>query len=235
MISVCMAVYNGERYIERQLRSILCQLGEKDEIVLSDDGSTDATLRIIQSFSDKRVRVIDGPHRKSPVWNFEKALLNAKGDYIFLSDQDDEWMPNKVKVSIHYLKEYDCVVSDNIVVDGHEQIICNSFYELNHMHSGKFYNLLIRNNYLGCCMAFRRNVLEASLPFPRCIPMHDIWIGNVAAFKFDLIYIPEKLILFNRHGENASSTASVSRNSFYKKIFIRYRIIIELLKLYVNR
>ena len=116
MISVCIATYNGSRFIDRQLRSILCQLGPDDEVVVSDDGSADDTLSIIRQFGDSRIRIIDGPHRHSPIWNFEKAMQAAKGDYIFLSDQDDEWLPSKVKVSMTYLQEYDCIVSDNRVV-----------------------------------------------------------------------------------------------------------------------
>ena len=117
MISVCIATYNGGAFIKRQLYSILPQLGENDEVVIADDGSTDDTLPIIESLNDKRIKIIEGPHRHSPIWNFEKALKAAKGDYIFLSDQDDEWMPNKVKVTLPYLKTADCIVSDNIFVN----------------------------------------------------------------------------------------------------------------------
>ena len=86
MISVCLATYNGQRFIERQLKSILTQLGADDEVVVADDGSTDETLSVIREINDPRIRIIDGAHRHSPIWNFEKSLAAAKGDYIFLSD-----------------------------------------------------------------------------------------------------------------------------------------------------
>ena len=89
MISVCMATYNGEKFVCQQLRSITAQLGTADEVIVSDDGSTDSTLAVIESMGDSRIKTIEGPRRRSPVWNFENALRHAKGDYIFLADQDD--------------------------------------------------------------------------------------------------------------------------------------------------
>ena len=128
MISVCLATYNGQRFIERQLTSILAQLGPEDEVVVADDGSVDDTLSIIRRLNDSRIRIVDGAHRHSPIWNFEKSLMAAKGDYIFLSDQDDEWMADKVAVTMRYLQDYDCVVSDNKVVAPDGQVIAPSFY-----------------------------------------------------------------------------------------------------------
>ena len=116
MISVCIATYNGERFIERQIISILNQLGSEDEIVIADDGSTDNTLAILKRLNDSRLRVVEGAHRHSPIWNFERALEQAKGEYIFLADQDDVWMPEKVAVTMNYLQKYDCVVSDNMTL-----------------------------------------------------------------------------------------------------------------------
>lgn len=229
MISVCIATYNGSKYIKRQLESILSQLGTNDEIVIADDGSNDNTLSIISDFDDRRIKVIDGAHRHSPVWNFEKALSAAKGDYIFLSDQDDEWMPDKLKTMLHYLADNACVVSDNIVVDDDNQIIADSFYKHNGTRQGKYFNLLIKNGYLGCCMAFNRSVLETSLPFPQNTPMHDIWIGNVAAFHYNVKFISEKLIKFCRHGDNASTTAAKSKYNTWEKIKFRFDIIKDLL------
>lgn len=231
MISVCIASYNGEKYIKRQVVSILNQLDQNDEVIIADDGSQDNTIHIIKELKDKRIRIIDGAHRHSPIWNFEKALSASKGDYIYLSDQDDEWMPNKIKIMQHYFQTYDCVISDNITLDGNHKIISSSFFKLNNTKGGKYYNLLIKNGYLGCCMAFNRKVLNASLPFPSNIPMHDIWIGNVAAFHFRLKFIPDKLIYFYRHGDNVSSTAGKSRSSIWKKISYRWNIIKGLLLL----
>lgn len=231
MISVCIATFNGEDYIKRQLSSILPQLSADDEVVIADDGSTDKTLDIIRSFEDARIRIIDGAKRHSPIWNFEKALSQASGDYIYLSDQDDEWLPNKIEVTQHYLQYYDCIVSDNICVKRDGTVISQSFYKLNRTKGGKLYNLLVKNGYLGCCMAFKRNILDASLPFPPNIPMHDIWIGNVAAFKYSVKFIPEKLIRFCRHGDNASTTATKSEYRVWNRFIFRWNVLSDLLRL----
>ena len=225
MISVCIATYNGERFIERQVTSILSQIGAEDEVVVADDGSTDNTLMILRGLNDPRIRIVDGAHRHSPTWNFEKALKEARGEYIFLSDQDDVWMPEKVSVTMKYLQQYDCVVSDNVTVAANDSVISDSFYAINDTRPGKYYNLLLKNGYLGCCMAFRRNVLEAALPFPADIPMHDIWIGNVAAFKYSVCFIPDKLMHYNRHGDNVSTASAPSAYSLRQKLGFRWSVI----------
>ena len=96
MISVCIATYNGGKTIHTQLASILSQLGENDEVVISDDHSTDNTLDIIRAFNSPIVRIVEGPVKGSPIPNFENALQHSKGDIIFLADQDDKWVENKV-------------------------------------------------------------------------------------------------------------------------------------------
>lgn len=229
MISVCIATYNGEKYIKEQIASILKQLEEKDEIIISDDGSNDETINIIKSFQDKRITIIEGPHKGSPIWNFENALKRASGDYIFLADQDDVWLENKVCIMMENLKKYDCIISDAIVVDGNLNQTSPSFFHSNNTKTGITYNLLIKNGYLGCCMAFRRNILEKSLPFPKNIPMHDIWIGNVASSKYKVKFISDKLILFRRHGHNNSTTASKSDYSIIQKIMFRINIIMDII------
>src|SRR5450759_5141604 len=93
MISICMASYNGSRYIERQLLSILCQLGEADEVILVDDHSSDATLEVVERLSDKRIKIYRNGSNEGVLRTFERAIGLASGDIIFLSDQDDVWYP----------------------------------------------------------------------------------------------------------------------------------------------
>ena len=235
MISVCIATYNGAAYIKAQLESILPQLSPSDEVIISDDASTDATRSIIASLQSPVVKVVDGPCRKSPGLNFENALRHASGDIIFLADQDDVWVENKVERMVAALSAADCVVSDCYVTDGSLRVTEESFYAANATRPGRFYNLLRRNGYLGCCMAFRRRVLAKSLPFPKNLPMHDIWIGNVAAFCFNVKFIEDKLIYFRRHGNNASVTARKSPFSFREKVGFRWHILCALPRLSLRR
>lgn len=218
-----MATYNGEMYIKTQLQSILGQLNEGDEVIISDDGSRDNTINVIRGINDTRIKLLFNK-KHGVVNNFENAISNAKGDYIFLSDQDDEWMSNKVEICLEGLKYYDCVVSDCFVCDGKGAIIHDSFIEQNGTQKGKYYNLLIKSGYIGCCMAFRKYILSKVLPFPHDIPMHDLWIGNVAAFNYSIGWIPEKLIKYRRHDNNASSASEGSRSSFLDKISFRWNV-----------
>ena len=232
MISVCVATYNGEKFIREQIESILCQLSSDDEIIVSDDGSTDGTIVIINCIGDKRIRIIEGPRKHSPTFNFENALKEAKGDYIFLADQDDVWKTNKVEGCMRWLQKYDCVVSDAEVTDSNLNPLYPSLYAIMQVRQGHIYNTVWKNGYTGCCMAFRRNILEASLPFPKDIPMHDIWIGNVAAYKYNVKFIPDKLILFRRHKETISCNGKGSKYSIWQQMKFRWSIIKNIANLY---
>ena len=231
MISVCIATYNGARYIGEQLASILKQLSAEDEVVVSDDGSTDGTLDIVRSFNDRRIRTVDGPRRHSPTLNFEWALRNAKGEYIFLADQDDVWLEGKVRRCVEELQMCDCVVSDARVTDSLLNTTSESLFQLMHVRRGRLSNLLWRNGYTGCCMAFKREVLSKALPFPTDIPMHDIWIGNVAAFCGRLHFIDDRLLLFRRHDATASCNGKGSTYSLWQKLSFRWHTHKNIVKL----
>lgn len=231
-ISVCIATYNGEKYIKEQLDSILVQLGENDEIIISDDSSTDKTLDIIQSYKDKRIKVFPNNKFHSPIFNFENALKQAKGDYIFLADQDDIWIANKIEKMMEALQQCSLVVSDCYVVDKDCKIIRDSFFEMK--PSLGIIKNLIKNKYLGCCMAFRREVLSKALPFPKHIAMHDIWIGLCGALFYKTTFIEDKLIMYRRHGENASSTAENSKYSLIYKVSYRVVLFVYLIKRFIR-
>lgn len=225
MISVCMPTFNGEKFIRIQLESILSQLGNDDEIVISDDSSADKTVEIIKSFNDSRIHLLENNSFHSPIYNLENALKNAKGDFIFLSDQDDEWTEDKVSVCMEKVKDCELVIHDADIVDGNGNQTSESFFKLNHTKSGKFYNLL-KNGYLGCCMCFSKNLLSQFLPFPKKLPMHDIYIGNFAAFNgYRIKFIEDKLIHYRRHGNNASITSEHSHRKLLSRISDRIIIL----------
>jgi glycosyltransferase involved in cell wall biosynthesis len=230
-----MASYNGEKYICAQLESILRQLSENDEVVISDDSSTDKTIDIIKDFNDKRIRLFEYNQFYNPMLNFENALKKASGDLIFLSDQDDIWLDNKVKVVTNLLDSYDLVVSDCILINENEAPIHDSFFKQRGSGPGIIHNL-IKNSYIGCCMAFHRNILQKALPFPgnTPIPMHDWWIGMVGELFGKTCFCEEKLVLYRRHYTNASRTSEKSFNSFSKKMRIRTILACEISKRYLE-
>jgi len=230
MISVCIASYNGEKYIKEQLSSILEELSQYDEIVISDDGSVDDTLAIIHSFNDSRIRLIENSNRQGIVSNFENALKNARGEYIFLSDQDDVWIAGKIeKFMLQFQKGYRLILSDAIVVNETLEEIHDSYFSIVESRSG-FRRNMIRNSYLGCCMAFHRDVLLVALPFPSGIIMHDIWIGLVGEIVSNPIFIEDKLIQYRRHGLNSSPSAEKSDNSLYFKLKYRCFLLFDLVR-----
>lgn len=231
MISVCIATYNGEKYIYEQLQSILCQLDEFDEVIVSDDGSTDRTIALVEALQDTRIRIIH--HNKTlqisnhlfdyTTHNFENALKHVRGDIVFLSDQDDVWFPNKVQVMCESLQTNLLVLSDCKVTDSNLRVLHNSYFAMNKSRPGILRNIY-RNAFLGSCMAFRRELLEIALPFPRSMVPHDIWLGLLASLKGNIFFEHRPLILYRRHDFSVSTAGYKSVLSLGMKI--SYRIII---------
>ena len=198
-ITVCLAAYRGERYIREQILSALPQLGKSDTLLVSDDEPGGETERIVRGIAaeDSRVRYLYGPG-KGVVRNFESLLTQAEGDVLFLCDQDDVWMPNKVEA---VMRELDSG-ADLVLHDSRPGFLRN----------------FLRNNYMGCCMAFRRSVAKKALPFPDGIPMHDQWIGLTAEKYGCVRFLPQPLIIYRQHGGNVTG----GRTSAAQKI--RWRV-----------
>lgn len=226
-ISVALAAYKGEQYIAEQLNSILCQLGENDEIIVSDDYPQGKTCEAVSEIHDKRIKYIEG-QGKGVVKNFENALNACTGDVIFLSDQDDVWMPDKAeKVLAEIRKGADLVLHDAAVTDGALNITCPSFFAVRGSNAS-FAKNLIKNSFVGCCMAFTRKVMEDSLPFPKELPMHDWWIALVAIKKgYKTVLLPEALLKWRRHGENVTG----GKTSAAQKIKWRLKMLLSLARI----
>jgi len=235
VISVCMATYNGEKYIYEQTRSILDQLAAGDELIVSDDGSTDNTISVLESFKDNRIKIFRNKGNKGPVGNFQNALENTKGDYIFLADQDDVWFDNKIAVMVSYLDKYDVVNCDCKIVDNNLSTLKESFFEHHHSGSGFIKNFK-RNTYMGNSMAFKKALLPLILPFPANIPNHDLWIGVVADLFYKPYFIPQILGLHRRHDSNASNTFDIKiKTSFWQKVNKRVLVLRNLPGLFYRK
>lgn len=231
MVSVCMATYNGGKYIGKQVESILCQLGTEDELIISDDSSTDDTLNVIESFHDPRIKVLVNTRDKSNLdrvqmvtTNFENALAQAKGDYIFMSDQDDYWTPDKLKIMIGYLQKYDYVQHACLETDENLNPLGDGGISY-HINRNKYTSLIIDTPYMGSCSAITRRLLSKCLPFPKGIQSHDRWIGFVAAFGFSRIFISDILLYYRRHEGNVSCGMNKSDNTLAYRIQTRLKYI----------
>ncbi len=213
-ISVAMPTYNGAAFLKEQLDSIISQLTVEDEIVISDDGSTDETLQILHSYeeSDVTIRIIDGP-KAGIKKNVENALAHCTGDYIFLADQDDIWFPDKVNRVMECFsdKNINLVIHDAVVFsEDPKKPFMDSFFAFRKAKAGICKNIW-RNSYIGCCMAFRSGLLKKVLPIPDAIEMHDQWIGILNDFYYKKSYfLQTPLLYYRRHGENNSSMAPYS-------------------------
>lgn len=202
-----MAVYNGAQYIREQVASILPQLGGDDEIVAVDDDSQDASVEIIAGFHDERIRIIRLTENRGAVRAFERASREASGKVIFLSDQDDIWHSDKIATMMKIFAsdpQVTLVLSNGELIDSNGQSMSRHLYGNGRFLSGVLPNLM-RNRYQGSTMAFRREVLEAALPFPDGIPMHDSWIGLVNAVIGRTVYLPERLVFYRRHQRNVTA------------------------------
>lgn len=222
MISVVLAAYNGGEYIRAQLESVLCQLGEQDEVIISDDNPKGSTAPVIRDYieNDSRIKYIHGPG-KGVIKNFENAVRNASGDYIFFCDQDDIWLDGKVNA---VMKEFEkgalVVMHDAKVVNNDLEVMQESFFSSHGSGTGYFKNIL-KNTYIGCCMAFSAKLKPYVLPFPDKIPMHDQWIGLMGEKAGKVSLINEPYLLYRRH----EGTATGSATTFKQKLMWRINII----------
>jgi glycosyltransferase involved in cell wall biosynthesis len=205
-ISICMAAYNGARFIREQIASILPQLGEHDEFVIVDDASQDDTINIIESFRDERIRIVRQDQNRGVVQSFGAALRHARGEVIFLADQDDIWRADKVERFLEMFSaqpDLTLVMSDLVIINAAGTVTSGPKFASQGFHRGLF-RTLVQNGYQGSAMAFRRFVLGFCLPFPIDIPIHDVWIGLVNRFVGKTGFIPEPLLFYRRHGTNES-------------------------------
>lgn len=227
-ISVALAAYKGEQYISEQIDSILSQLGENDELIVSDDYPEGKTRDIVLGYQskDKRVRYIEG-EGKGVVKNFENALKACTGDIIFLSDQDDVWKSDKVECVLNeFTNGADLVLHDAAVTDSDLNITEPSYFAV-HGSNASFFGNMARNSFVGCCMAFTKQVLLESLPFPEALPMHDWWIALVAMKKKRTVVLLQKLLIkWRRH----SATVTGKKTSLFQKIMWRLTILLYLVR-----
>lgn len=223
-ISVCLASYNGEKFIGQQIGSILSQLIEGDELIIVDDCSTDGTAAVIRGFNDERIRLTVNESNTGVNGSFEKAIASASNDIIFMADQDDLWPDGRVDVMLGYLYgEADVVAGNSFAIDAEGN---PSDYPLGtlKMEDYKTTKQGINNIFLGkayfygCAMAFKRSFLETVLPFPPYLESHDLFIAMAALMKGTCALCEENVLFRRIHGSNAST----AKRSLGKKIKSRF-------------
>lgn len=237
MVSIAMAVYNGEKFLQAQIDSILNQLGADDEIIVSYDESSDSSMKILEEYAnkDKRVKIFRNPYKPGVVKNFQNALEHTSGDIIFFSDQDDVWLPSKVATMVKEFENPEITVAfhDAYLTDADLNITANSTFEKRGGARETTIGNLFRLSYIGCCMAFRAVYKPVILPIPTIYRSHDWWTGcllGTGRKKMKAIHQP--LIYHRTHGENATPT---SRPPLWYQIQVRWIIVKNIIKRYARK
>lgn len=225
-ISVCLASYNGERFILEQVNSILVQLGDADELIISDNGSTDSTLSLLATVADQRMKIVSCS-TKGVIANFENALLQASKDLIVLSDQDDVWLPGRLAAARYSLEHHQLSLVGLTFVN--EKLEPMPLSVAIRQPALSLSSTLMRNGYTGCGMAFRRELLRGVLPFPARVPMHDWWIAVVAlGMRVPIAISTDEMILYRRHGSNVSATGGASDFGLASQFLMRLNLVFGL-------
>jgi glycosyltransferase involved in cell wall biosynthesis len=220
-----MATYNGSLYIERQLRSILNQLDQNDEVIVVDDHSSDTTLEEIEKIGDSRIKIFRNDSNKGVLKTFERSMRLASGEIIFLSDQDDIWYPEKVnsfRQTFEACPDVTLVLSDAKIINEADEVVFDSFFKIRGAFSSGLLHNIIKNKHLGCTMAFRQSMMNKFLPFPADIPQHDIWIGCVNSIYGKTCFLNKPLMMYRRHQYNASP---LKRQGFVQVLTWRWHLI----------
>lgn len=210
-VSVCMATYNGMHYVKEQLSTILEQLGPDDEVVVVDDGSSDATLEVVRSFSDPRIRIFENERNLGHVASFSRALSLARNDTVIMADQDDIWLPSRVQLMAQALaKPGNLVLSSNSTfMDSNGapvQYDCEGVTSASSTDfAGNIWSIFTgRRRYYGCAMAVRREFYKVLLPIPAYVESHDLWIAMAGNMARANVHVDENTLVRRVHGNNAS-------------------------------
>jgi glycosyltransferase involved in cell wall biosynthesis len=232
-LSIAMCTYNGGAYLYEQLESICAQTRLPDELVVCDDGSSDATREILQSFAARAafpVRLFFNEHNLRSTKNFEQAIRRCDGDIIALSDQDDVWQTEKLeRLEKAFLAKPQAglVFTDAEVVDEHLRPLGHLLFPAfgftpkrqKMVTSGKAFAVLLTQNIVtGATMAFRAHLRSLILPIPTAFPLiHDGWIALIIAAVTDLIFINQPLIKYRQH---AHQQMGVRPEAFLKSVTV---------------
>ena len=233
-ISVVLASYNGEYYIRDQIESWLRVLRQGDEIIISDDGSTDGTYRVINSIKDHRIVCILNDSRCGYQKNFERAIEKSSGKYIFFSDQDDICLPERVVESLQALQTHGCVFGDAIVTDDALRPTTDSYFASRRTKFFTAWSLFLWPTAIGATMACSKEFLSTALPFPRGVP-HDQWLSVLAAARGELQVVRAPIILYRRHLGVASLTGLAKKRSLSLIAQERTRLLFALLLWFFKR
>jgi len=226
-VSVVLCSYNGQKYIQKQIESILVQLEPGDELIIQDDLSNDQTFKILQRFKQSKIKIFQNEANIGFVKNFLSAIQKASNEIILLSDQDDIWLENRLNLMYEVYQKDSLVISDFKEVDDNLNRISSinndsRTLKLSKTRLGQFLDVFFgRNKYYGCCFLFSKKFFSECYPPSSFIPSHDIWLAINASLHGKIILCHKITLLRRIHSMNVSSH---NPRRFYLKIIDRIRL-----------
>ncbi|HEY5758156.1 MAG TPA: glycosyltransferase family 2 protein [Steroidobacter sp.] len=213
LISVALCTYNGERYLREQLDSLLAQTYRNIEVVVVDDSSTDRTIELLREYErrDTRLRVFVNPTNLGFVGNFERAIALCNGAFIAPSDQDDIWLPHKLRTLASRIGTHSMAYCDSELIDADGRALgvsMSQFWAMQDLNDPAAFAL--SNCVSGHAMLFRRELLDAQSKLPKDV-FHDWWLAARAAALGGIVYCPEKLVRYRQHGKNVTDILKTHR------------------------
>ena len=211
LISVALCTYNGERYLREQLDSLLAQSYRHFEIVAVDDGSRDGTPELLKDYAkrDARLRVMLNPVNLGFRRNFSYAMSLCAGDFIAPCDQDDVWLPDKLRTLLEAIGAHALVYCDSELIgpDGRSlgTRMSDRWVMQNILDPAAF---VLTNCISGHAMMFRRDLLRGAPPVPEEF-FHDWWLGALAASRSGVVYCPRVLVHYRQHDRNVTDVLRV--------------------------
>lgn len=222
-VSVALATYNGEKYILKQLESLLHQSFKIDEVIICDDQSTDATVDIILSYikeNDLNWKLYINKKNLGYKKNFYHILEMVSGDYIFLCDQDDIWDYDKVNECMNIFNSHaqvKCINTSFECINENDESINNFSFIKKKSNDGELYSIIfeeivIHNIAMGCTMAFHKDIKDFYLSKSQCIAAHDWEINFIASLVNGLYFYNKPLMKYRIHNQNTTGIDTLNSN-----------------------
>jgi len=249
MVKVLLSTYNGEKYLKAQLDSLYSQVNSDFEVIARDDGSSDTTVKILNSYD---IKLLDSKENLGAKCSFSAllkfAVENSDDEYFMFCDQDDIWVKDKIEKTLIKMKEIEkdnsnlplLIHSDLELVDGQLNLINKSFWKNEYINPSMntFSRLLMQNTITGCTVMINRKLAELAIPIPNEIIMHDWWLGLLASKFGKIAYIDKSLIKYRQHDENTIGAKGFSYFSILLKsytLFTRNELYIKHLNLNIKQ
>lgn len=235
LISIALCTYNGEPYLKKQIQSLLSQSYPNLEFIISDDASSDQTLSILNSYSYPNFQVHQNTNNLGYNKNFESCLRRCTGDYICISDQDDEWEKDKILNLYERIQNNPMIFSDSVLINENGEPLnqtMSSFLRKPFQPITSPLQLVYANIVSGHSMLFQRKLLDLALPIPEGI-FYDWWLAFIASTKGTISFLNNPLVKHREHDQSAMLQHSQFQDKAQRKI-IKHKELLKRLELFIE-